>query len=156
MSKGSADAALGKFAEAVNTGKFDVFDQVVASNCVDHDPADGQVPGPAGYRMFFSGMRTAFPDMSVAPETIVQDGGHHRLRLHAYRHAHRSLRKGPAHRQEGQDPRNADFQIQRRQDGRALGKLRRVRPPKADRRHPRLSSAYHRGFVHWSMDSSLG
>ena len=40
MSKESADAALGKFAEAVNTGKFDVFDQVVASNCVDHDPAD--------------------------------------------------------------------------------------------------------------------
>src|SRR5204862_7673047 len=73
MSKESAEAALGKFAEAVNTGKFDLFDQVVASNCVDHDPADGQVPGPAGYRMFFSGMRTAFPDMSVTPETIVQD-----------------------------------------------------------------------------------
>jgi predicted ester cyclase len=31
------------------------------------------VPGPAGYRMFFSGMRTALPDMSVIPETIVQD-----------------------------------------------------------------------------------
>ena len=41
MSKESADAALGKFADAVNTGKFDIFDQVVASNCVDHDPADG-------------------------------------------------------------------------------------------------------------------
>jgi steroid delta-isomerase-like uncharacterized protein len=73
MSKESAEAALGKFAEAVNTGKFDLFDQVVASNCVDHDPADGQVPGPGGYRMFFSGMRTAFPDLSVALETIVQD-----------------------------------------------------------------------------------
>ena len=73
MSKESAEAALGKFAEAVNTGKFDLFDQVVASNCLDHDPADGQVPGPAGYRMFFSGMRTAFPDMRVTPETIVQD-----------------------------------------------------------------------------------
>jgi len=73
MSRESAQAALGKFAEAVNTGKFDLFDQVVAPNCVDHDPADGQVPGPAGYRMFFSGMRTAFPDMSVSPEIIVQD-----------------------------------------------------------------------------------
>jgi len=49
MSKESAEAALGKFAEAVNTGKFDLFDQVVASNCVDHD------------------------DLSVTPETIVQD-----------------------------------------------------------------------------------
>jgi steroid delta-isomerase-like uncharacterized protein len=73
MSKESAQAALGKFAEAVNTGKFELFDQVVAANCVDHDPADGQVPGPAGYRMFFSGLRTAFPDMSVIPEIVVQD-----------------------------------------------------------------------------------
>jgi steroid delta-isomerase-like uncharacterized protein len=73
MSKESAQAALAKFAEVVNTGRFDLFDQVVAPNCVDNDPADGQVPGPAGYRMFFSRMRTAFPDMSVTPETIVQD-----------------------------------------------------------------------------------
>jgi steroid delta-isomerase-like uncharacterized protein len=73
MSKESAQAALNKFAEAVNTGKFELFDQVVAPDCLDHDPADGQVPGPAGYRMFFSGMRTAFPDMSVTPEIIVQD-----------------------------------------------------------------------------------
>ena len=73
MSKESAEAALGKFAEAVNTGKFELFDEVVAPDCVDHDPAMGQVPGPAGYRMFFSEMRTAFPDLSVTPETIVQD-----------------------------------------------------------------------------------
>ena len=73
MSKESAQTGFGKFAEAVNTGNFDLFDQVVAINCVDHDPADGQVPGAAGYRIFFSGMRTAFPDMSVAPEIIVQD-----------------------------------------------------------------------------------
>jgi steroid delta-isomerase-like uncharacterized protein len=73
MSKESAQAALGKFAEAVNTGKFELFDQIVAPDCVDHDPADGQVPGPAGYRMFFSGMRTAFRDLGVTPEIIVQD-----------------------------------------------------------------------------------
>ena len=73
MSKESAQAALNKFAEAVNTGKFELFDQVVAPDCLDHDPADGQVPGPAGYRMFFSGMRTAFPDIKVTAETMVQD-----------------------------------------------------------------------------------
>ena len=73
MSKESAQTALGKFAEAVNTGNFALFDQVVAPDCVDHDPADGQVAGPAGYRTFFSGLRTAFPDMSVTPETIVQE-----------------------------------------------------------------------------------
>ena len=73
MSRASAKAALGKFAEAVNTGKFDLFDQVVAPDCVGHDPAEGQVPGPTGYRMCFSGMRTAFPDMSVTPEMSVRD-----------------------------------------------------------------------------------
>ena len=73
MSRESAEAALGKFAEAVDTGKFELFDQVVAANCIDHDPADEQVPGPDGYRMFFSGLRTAFPDLSVTPETVVQD-----------------------------------------------------------------------------------
>jgi steroid delta-isomerase-like uncharacterized protein len=73
MSKEMNQATLGKFAEAVNTGNFDLFNQAVAPDSIDHDPADGQVPGPEGYRMFFSGMRTAFPDMQVTPETIVQD-----------------------------------------------------------------------------------
>ena len=73
MSKEINQAALGKFAEAVNTGNFDLFDQVVAPDCVDHDPAPGQVAGPAGYRMFFSAMRAAFPDMSAALETMVAD-----------------------------------------------------------------------------------
>jgi predicted ester cyclase len=139
MSKEFAEAALGTFAEAVNTGKFDLFDQVVASNCVDHDPADGQVPGPSGYRMFFSGMRTAFPDMSVTPQTIIQDED-----TIAFAYTITGAHTGPftkiAYRQEGQNPWNADLQIQRWQDGRALGKLRRVRPPKADWRNPRLRS----------------
>ena len=74
MNKESTQAALGKFAEAVNTGKFELFDEVVAPECVDHDPAEGQVPGPDGYRFFFSGMRTAFPDLNVSAETVVQDG----------------------------------------------------------------------------------
>lgn len=73
MSKDVNLAALGKFAEAVNTGNFDLFDEAVASGCVDHDPAPGQAPGPDGYRMFFSQMRTAFPDFTVALEALVAD-----------------------------------------------------------------------------------
>ena len=73
MSKEVNSNALGKFAEAVNTGNFAAFDEVVASDCVDHDPAPGQVPGPEGYRMFFTHMRTAFPDLSVSPDTVVAD-----------------------------------------------------------------------------------
>jgi hypothetical protein len=144
MSKESAEAALGKFAEAVNTGKLDLFDQVVASNCVDHDPADGQVPRPRRLSNVLLWNAHGLPQHERHSRDDRPRRGHHRHRLHPHRHAHRCPRKGPAHRQEGQNPRNADLQIQRRQDGRTLGKLRRVRHPKADRCHPRLSSAYHR------------
>jgi steroid delta-isomerase-like uncharacterized protein len=73
MSKEANIAALTKFAEAVNTGKFDLFKEAVSPENIDHDPAPGQVPGPEGYRMFFSGLRNAFPDLSVALETLVAD-----------------------------------------------------------------------------------
>lgn len=68
MSKEINSAALGKFAEAVNTGNFALFEEVVATHCVDHDPASGQVPGPEGYRMFFTQMRTAFPISASRPK----------------------------------------------------------------------------------------
>ena len=73
MGKEANLAALGKFAEAVNKGKFDLFQEAVAADCVDHDPAPGQVNGPEGYRKFFSATREAFPDLNVAVETMVAD-----------------------------------------------------------------------------------
>jgi steroid delta-isomerase-like uncharacterized protein len=73
MSKEANVATLTKFATAVNTGNFDLFKEAVSPDNVDHDPAPGQVQGPEGYRMYFSGLRTAFPDLAVAPETIVAD-----------------------------------------------------------------------------------
>jgi steroid delta-isomerase-like uncharacterized protein len=73
MSKEANLAVLGKFAEAVNTGKFELFQEAVSAENVDHDPAPGQVQGPEGYRTFFSGLRTAFPDLSVKLETMVAD-----------------------------------------------------------------------------------
>ncbi|MGA8271176.1 MAG: ester cyclase [Candidatus Sulfotelmatobacter sp.] len=73
MSKEVNLATLGKFAEAVNTGKFDLFKEAVSINNVDHDPAPGQAQGPEGYRLFFSRLRDAFPDLSVTLETMVAD-----------------------------------------------------------------------------------
>jgi steroid delta-isomerase-like uncharacterized protein len=73
MSKEVNLATLAKFAEAVNTGKFDLFNEVVSIENIDHDPAQGQVPGPEGYRVFFSKLRSAFPDLSVTLETMVAD-----------------------------------------------------------------------------------
>ena len=61
-------AAQERFAEAVNTGNFDIFDEVVAENAVDHDPAPDQERGPEGFKTFFGMMRNAFPDLEVTPE----------------------------------------------------------------------------------------
>jgi steroid delta-isomerase-like uncharacterized protein len=73
MSKEVNLRTLAKFAEAVNTGKFELFKEAVSSENIDHDPASGQVSGPDGYRAFFGGLRKAFPDLSVALETLVAD-----------------------------------------------------------------------------------
>ena len=66
-------AAQEAFGEAINTGDFAAFDDLVAADCVDHDPAPGQQAGPEGYKQFFAQLRTAFPDLSVAVETLVAD-----------------------------------------------------------------------------------
>lgn len=73
MSKEQNEQALGKFAEAANTGKYELFDEAVAPDCVDHDPAPGQGPGPKGYRAFFTEMRTAFPDLKADLAALVAD-----------------------------------------------------------------------------------
>ena len=73
MSKQINMDAQQKFGEAVNTGNFEFFDDVVAPGAVDNDPAAGQAPGPEGYKDFFSGMRAAFPDFKVTVEHMVAD-----------------------------------------------------------------------------------
>jgi steroid delta-isomerase-like uncharacterized protein len=73
MSKEANAAALGKFAEAVNTGNYALFSDVVAADCVDHDPSPRQAPGPDGYRALFTEMRGAFPDLKVEVADVVAD-----------------------------------------------------------------------------------
>jgi len=73
MSQESNIAAQERFGAAVNNGDFRAFDEVVAPNAVDHDPAPGQAPGPEGYRQFFTELRTAFPDLKISVEHMVAD-----------------------------------------------------------------------------------
>ncbi len=68
MPKDANIASQERFAEGVNSGNFDVFDEVVAPDVVDHDPAPEQGPGPQGFKDMFATMRSAFPDMEVTPE----------------------------------------------------------------------------------------
>lgn len=73
MSRESNIAAQERFGQAVNTGDFQIFNEVVAPGSVDHDPAPGQVPGPEGFRQFFTELRTAFPDLKVSVDHMVAD-----------------------------------------------------------------------------------
>jgi len=73
MTRESNIAAQQRFGEAVNTSDFRAFDDVVAPNSVDHDPAPGQGPGPEGFRQFFTEFRTAFPDLAVSVDHMVAD-----------------------------------------------------------------------------------
>ena len=61
-------AAQERFAEGINTGNFNIFDEVVSPDVVDHDPAPEQGPGPQGFNDMFRTMRSAFPDLEVTPE----------------------------------------------------------------------------------------
>ena len=65
--------AIKRFGEAAQTGDYAVFREVVAADCVDHDPAPGQGPGPEGFQAFFTEMRAAFPDLKIEVEHMVSD-----------------------------------------------------------------------------------
>lgn len=65
-------AANTKLGEAVASGDFSLFDQVFAPAVIDHDPAPDQGPGPQGFKKFFTMMRSAFPDLRVSVDHLVQ------------------------------------------------------------------------------------
>jgi steroid delta-isomerase-like uncharacterized protein len=73
MSKETNIEAQKRFGEAVNTGNLQEFYELVADSSVDHDPARDQEPGPNGYIVFFTMMRTAFPDFKLTVEQLVAD-----------------------------------------------------------------------------------
>ena len=73
MSKEANLQAQAKFGEAVVSGHLEGIRDVVAADCVDHDPAKGQVPGPEGFIFFFGQFRKAFPDLNVNLDHLVQD-----------------------------------------------------------------------------------
>lgn len=73
MSKTDNIAAQERFGRAINSNNLDELHQIVAEDCVDHDPAPGQARGPEGYIALFSQMIAAFPDFAVDVEQLVAD-----------------------------------------------------------------------------------
>lgn len=76
MSSAANIAALERMAECVNTGNLDALDEVVDAEAIDHDPAPDQGRGPQGFKDFFGTLRAAFPDLELAPVTVVADDDH--------------------------------------------------------------------------------
>jgi len=76
MSSQTNVSALERMAELINTGNLDGLDEVVDQDAVDHDPAPDQKPGPDGFKAFFGVLRAAFPDLALAPVTVVADDEH--------------------------------------------------------------------------------
>ncbi len=62
-----------KLGEAVSSGDFAEFDQVFSPGVIDHDPAPDQGPGPQGFKNFFTMLRSAFPDLKVTVDRLVQN-----------------------------------------------------------------------------------
>lgn len=62
------------FYEAINAGKLDIIDEVVAENFVEHEEFPGLASGRDGLRQFFQMVRAAFPDFSMTIEDIVAEG----------------------------------------------------------------------------------
>lgn len=73
MSQQDNLAANTRLGEAVSSGDFAAFDQVFAPGVIDHDPAPDQGPGPQGFKTFFTMLRSAFPDLRVSVDRLVQN-----------------------------------------------------------------------------------
>ena len=73
MSKEQNLETTQKLGEAVSTGNLNALREIFSADVVDHDPAPSQGKGPEGFIKFFTMMRTAFPDLKVTVDHIVQD-----------------------------------------------------------------------------------
>jgi steroid delta-isomerase-like uncharacterized protein len=64
------------FEEIWNQGKLQVIDELVAPNCVLHDPMvpGGKASGTSGYKQFAETYRSAFPDLHFAINDQVAEG----------------------------------------------------------------------------------
>ena len=69
--------------EVINKGNIGLFDELVASNLVDHALPPGFPPGAQGVKQFFSLLRAAFPDFHYTIEGVVGEGDYVVQRLTA-------------------------------------------------------------------------
>lgn len=65
-------ALVHRFFDAIERGDFSIFDEIVAKDYIDH--LAGQQPGRENLKRYFTGLRTAFPDMTLPISAMVAEG----------------------------------------------------------------------------------
>jgi predicted ester cyclase len=67
-------AAFRRVTDAFSSGDFSAFDDLIAPDMVEHNPAPGQAPGPEGMKQMAGMFRTAFPDARITVEDLIAEG----------------------------------------------------------------------------------
>jgi steroid delta-isomerase-like uncharacterized protein len=60
--------------EAFSNNDPVLIDKILSENWVDIPPAPGQPPGPEGAKLILTELTTAFPDLKITIDEILQDG----------------------------------------------------------------------------------
>ena len=68
-------AIVRHFYEEVNKGNLAIMDELIAPDFVLHHPLSPEaVRGPEGFKQLVTGLRTAFPDLSITAEDLIAEG----------------------------------------------------------------------------------
>jgi predicted ester cyclase len=67
--------------EVLNTGNFELLDELLAPEFVEHSPQPGVAPTRAGFKQSLIALKTAFPDLRYTIENTISCGDQivHRL-----------------------------------------------------------------------------
>jgi steroid delta-isomerase-like uncharacterized protein len=67
-------AVVRRVYQAVSSGDFESLSALIADDVVEHEQLPGLEPNKEGVLQFFRGMREAFPDMEMVPDSIIAEG----------------------------------------------------------------------------------
>jgi predicted ester cyclase len=60
--------------EILNNSKFELIDELYATNYVEHTPAPGVAPTREGFKQTAMALKTAFPDLRYTIEDVIESG----------------------------------------------------------------------------------
>ena len=74
MSRENVAAMHRIYDEVLNSGNFDVADELIAADAISHEVPREYPSGLEGWKGYFADFRTAFPDLHFTIEETIDDG----------------------------------------------------------------------------------